>query len=414
MSRSWWWFSRFTAVALIIFTLFALYMLIGTLSPRNAVAPAVVSSTTNVSDNRAHAFLIVFVRGSGSTWLQALLNDIVIDGKRPFHALNEPELDVLHLLHTAPRHVHANATFVGAKSKVGQLDVSLMERIANGTFAGRVVFLHRLDAFAHTISVCRKKLSPLQNAVAFAREHLTAEGLPIDTKLFEVQARELDDQREQLRTLANRRDIGGFSSLHIGYEAFLADPRGSFRRLVAFLTAGTSTKVGDSALTQALNATNLPLKNTRTIDTKVVPNLVDIAAIAQQFAFMRPFVPAQVAAKVQAIREELKNETLLQKVEREQYYDARNRDEADKFFDACSNPPPGKKNRPMFHCRIMELLAASRDNQVSSAELATYFASMKLPSVAACIHFAAATHMVSRWNTSSNAWQLKEHLHIKY
>jgi hypothetical protein len=399
---------------MIVFTFFALYMLLQTLSPRYGAAADAHSTTSAVSDNRAHAFLIVFVRGSGSTWLQALLNDIEVDGKRPFHALNEPELDVLHLLDTAPRQVHASATFVGAKSKVGQLDVSLVERIANGTFGGRVVFLHRVDAFAHTVSVCRKKLSPLQNAVAFAREHLTAEGVPIDEKLFEVQARELDDQREQLRTLANRRDIGGFTSLHIGYEAFLSDPRRSFRRLVAFLTAGTATQIDDAALARALNATNLPLKNTRAIDTKVVPNLVDIAAIAQQFAFMRPFVPAQVAAQVQAVREELKNETLLHKVEREQFYDARNRDEADKFFDACSNPPAGKKNRPMFHCRIMELLAASRDNQVTSAELASYFASMKLPSVAACIHFAAATHMVSRWNTSSNAWQLKEHLHVRY
>lgn len=320
----------------------------------------------------------------------------------------------MHLLHSAPGKVHATATFVGAKSKVGQLDSELFERVANGTFRGRVVFLHRLDAFAHTISVCRKKQSPLQNAVAFAREHLTAEGLPIDEKLFEVQGRELDDQREQLRLLANRRDIGGFTSLHLGYEAFLQHPHSSLRRLLKFLTDETGFRVDDDMLSLALNATNLPLKNTRTIDTTVVPNLIDIAAIAQQFASMRPHIPAQLLAKVQTIREEEKNDTLLHKAERGQFYEARNKDEADKFFDACSNPPPGKKNKPMFHCRIMEILMASRDNQATSAELSTYFSSMRLPNVAACVHFAAATHMVSRWNTSSNAWQLKEHLHFKY
>lgn len=381
-----------------------------------SLSTATTSATESFDKHRhraSHAFLIVFVRGSGSTWLQALLNSIVVNGERPFHALNEPEVDVLHL-HSAPEKVHANATIIGAKSKVGQLDDEIFQRVANGTFRGRVVFLHRLDAFAHTISVCRKKQSPLQNAVAFAREHLTAEGLPIDEKLFEVQGRELDDQREQLRLLANKRDIGGFASLHLGYETFLQQPHRSLQRLLKFLTDDTGFRVDDDLLSQALNATNLPLKNTRTIDTTVVPNLVDIATIAQQFASMRPHIPAQLVAKVQTIREEEKNETLLHKVERGQFYDARNKDEADKFFEACSNPPPGKKNKPMFHCRIMEFLMASRDNQATSADLSQYFSSMRLPNVAACVHFAAATHMVSRWNTSSNSWQLKEHLHFKY
>lgn len=144
-----------------------------------------------------HSFVIVFVRGSGSTWIQALLNDLAepeTGAPSLFFALNEPPVETLRLLHSAPRLVHPNATFVGAKSKIGQLE-DVRELLANGSFRGRVVFLHRVDAFAHAISVCRKKLSPLQNAVAFAEQHLTRNGTEIDPKLFEVQARELEEQR---------------------------------------------------------------------------------------------------------------------------------------------------------------------------------------------------------------------------
>lgn len=374
-----------------------------------------------VSDQRpsavVHAFIIVFVRGSGSTWIQALLNDLVEPEAGAFFCANEPPVESLRLLHSAPRLVHANATFVGAKSKIGQLE-DVRELLANGSFRGRVVFLHRVDAFAHAVSVCRKKLSPLQNAVAFEEQHLTRNGTVIDAKLFEVQARELDEQRDQLRTLAAIRDIGAFPTLHMGYESFLQQPLDSFRRLVNFLTHGSGHSVSDAALMRALNSTRLPLKNTRAVDTSVVPNLLEVARVAQRFAYLRPWLDEQLVREIETAEQGEKNDTLAHKAERETFYDEKNREEADKFFESCLSPPvsqkKGKPARPQFHCRIIDFLTASRTKAASTAELASYFeqGGLKFPNVAACVHFAGSLASVARYNTSVTEWQLKDHLRL--
>jgi hypothetical protein len=400
----------------------ALLLAVGALVLLSAFAMLMSGVATSASapvsrrDTVPQSFLIVFVRGSGSTWLQALLNEIVVAGANPFLALNEPEHDVLWQLHVDPRSVSPNASFVGAKSKIGQLNGDMRLLIANGSFRGRVVFLHRLDAFAHVVGVCRKKLSPNQNAVAFDARSLTRNGTEIDEKLFEVQARELDEQRDQLRSLAAMRDIAGLETLHLGYESFMQKPLDSLRRLVSFLTRG-STPIADDALRRALDSTRLPLKNTRSVDATVVPNVVALARVASQFAFLRPWISPTLAALVENVESQEKAETIKHKADREAFYDARNVEERDEFFEACLSPPvpknPKKAPRPQLHCRVIDFLSGPQP-YASSRELGDYFerGGLRFPNVAACVHFAASLSMVTRFNVTAQRWDLKEHLRM--
>ena len=41
--------------------------------------------------------------------------------------------------------------FVGSKSKIQQLSAEQRQKIANGTYDGKVIFLHRTDTFKHRL-----------------------------------------------------------------------------------------------------------------------------------------------------------------------------------------------------------------------------------------------------------------------
>ena len=114
------------------------------------VNPAQTTSLT--AQSKPHAHMILFVRGSGSTLLAALLNALPDTS-----TLDEPDFETIDALAAACQ----RETLCGCKSKPSQLSDAQRQQLMNNTFPMRLVILHRFDAFKHVVGVARKKLSPL-------------------------------------------------------------------------------------------------------------------------------------------------------------------------------------------------------------------------------------------------------------
>jgi protein-arginine kinase activator protein McsA len=87
---------------------------------------------------------------SSSTWLSAVINALQ---PKLFRNFNEPLEDVINEIENGAKHFDSETnqqyTFVGSKNKIQQLSPELQERIANGQYKGKVIFLHRQDSFKH-------------------------------------------------------------------------------------------------------------------------------------------------------------------------------------------------------------------------------------------------------------------------
>lgn len=124
--------------------------------------------------------------------------------------------------------------------------------------------------------------------------------------------------------------------------------------------------------------------------------------------FILPSVPRDLLDRLANERLEEKNATLEHKKEREQMYDELNAKQAEKIFQTCSRPPQ-RKQRPLFHCQVKDFLIAS-GGEASPNEFKDYFGKMVTKNPSICLAFAMGLDMVSRYNSTTDMFQLKDHL----
>ena len=138
----------FRALVLVLAALFALWQWLFVFARAD-------SSDTDVQHAGANTVLlsVIFVRGSGSTLLQALING---GAPEDAHMLDEPSAARVAELERREDAEMSRFALFAHKSKIGQLSSAQREALASGTFNSRVVLLHRLDAFRHVIGVCRQ------------------------------------------------------------------------------------------------------------------------------------------------------------------------------------------------------------------------------------------------------------------
>jgi hypothetical protein len=153
-------------------------------------------------------------------------------------------------------------------------------------------------------------MSILANGVAFEKKDLTPRG-PIDEKLFRVVAEELQEQREQFRTLALARESNGHRTLHLKYEHFAANATDTLlRRVMTFIGHSDADVTRLLASVQTTNddgngnnnkntSTRIPLKNTNENLNASITNVYELARIAREFPYIAPSLDREVRFIIQ-------------------------------------------------------------------------------------------------------------------
>lgn len=254
---------------------------------------------------RPTRFLLMFVRGSGSTWVQALLNQQPHFFCGPETALT-PEFFEVPSSSPSPSSgyepspsssdststtsasttkrtltVPANA-FFGFKNKMDHLPEWAQQRILRReppevTF----IFMRRRDVVRHAIGLCRKnQLAPRQGfwathkagkGNAWSEKDVVGAG-PIDVEEFKKELGFVREEEAELAAFEAALTAAGIPSLAVWYEDFLEDHVAQLRRVYRWIVGSEEGFVVPSNDLEGA----VPVKNTPLDLASVVTNLDDL------------------------------------------------------------------------------------------------------------------------------------------
>jgi LPS sulfotransferase NodH len=167
---------------------------------------------------RPRRFLILFVRGSGSTWLMTLLNQQpnVFCGRET------------HLPETFFDPIAPDAPFSGYKNKLKHIPDWAARRIL-GERDVTMIFLYRRDIARHVIGLCRKnQLRPRRThkagkGNAWSPDHIVESG-PVAIEAFQEELHYVREEADRLAAFQQQVRDAGIPTLTLYYEDMLGDP----------------------------------------------------------------------------------------------------------------------------------------------------------------------------------------------
>lgn len=230
-------------------------------------------------------FLLMFVRGSGSTWVQALLNQQPHFFCGPETTLT-PEFFEVASSSSSSTLIPPN-TFFGYKNKMNHLPDWAQQRIlktATTQEGGEVtfIFMRRRDVVRHAVGLCRKnQLAPRQGfwtqhkagkGNAWSEEHVVGAGA-IDVDEFKREVGFVRDEEAALSAFQAQLTAAGIPSLEVWYEDFLADHVEQLRRVYQWIVGTDAGFVVPSNIEGAV-----PVKNTPLDLAQVVTNFDELKA----------------------------------------------------------------------------------------------------------------------------------------
>ena len=213
--------------------------------------------------NPPKTFIILFVRGGGSTYLAELINQIdrfvcLREPKLTIDYFSESNLEALLALQEKndrkfskrrPQRVE-DCAWVGAKVKLyDQLSEPLQTALMKSQTP--VVFLHRTDLLRHAVGLCRKQLAP-RSVTWSIDEKLPPCEIPLDLfidKLDWVQRRGLELYEFRSKLIKNRIQV--HTTI---YESLCASPCDEIYKLGKF--------VGEELRDVGIQDELLPVKHT--------------------------------------------------------------------------------------------------------------------------------------------------------
>jgi LPS sulfotransferase NodH len=254
-----------------------------------SVSPSSATATTFNPMNRPTRFLLMFVRGSGSTWVQALLNQQPHFFCGPETSLTPEFFDISTSASTSTSAVPAN-TFFGYKNKMDHLPSWAQQRMLAAAADGEggsdkvtFVFMRRRDVVRHAVGLCRKnQLAPRQGfwtqhkagkGNAWSEEHVVGAGA-IDVDEFKREVGFVREEEAALSAFQAQLTAAGIPSLEVWYEDFLADHVEQLRRVYRWIV-GT-----DEGFVVPVNNIEgaVPVKNTPLDLAQVVTNFDELKA----------------------------------------------------------------------------------------------------------------------------------------
>ena len=234
--------------------------------------------------NKPTRFLILFVRGSGSTWLASLLNQQLYFNCGSETMLNEeffatPSFDIQNL-------------YRGYKNKIKHIPDWAEKKIIEENNV-TMIFMFRRDTVRHAIGICRKKKlpprprnkpgNPLYKAGmgnAFSPDQIVPSG-SISLNEFKQELDFIKEERQKVGLFHEKFIGAGIPILDIYYEDLLQDPTQVVRDVYEWITGTT-----EGFAIPVLNAPDMPVKNTSK-DLTEVTNLEEV----KQFVLAQTDLP---------------------------------------------------------------------------------------------------------------------------
>ena len=106
-----------------------------------------------------------------------------------------------------------------------------------------------------------------------------------------------------LSEISAHRAVLGAETLHIEYEQLRAAPLDTLRTVFDFI-GGDASMVDESIFEKA----KMPLKNTPSNLNNAVENLLEIAAVARKYAYLRPYIPKELVEKLDHEKQQVSEE----------------------------------------------------------------------------------------------------------
>jgi hypothetical protein len=182
-------------------------------------------------------FLLLFVRGSGSTWVQALLNQQPHFFCGPETTLTPEFFEIESSSSASP--IPPN-TFFGYKDKMIHLPDWAQQRILSSPGQVTFIFMRRRDVVRHAVGLCRKnQLAPRQGfwtthkagkGNAWSENDVVGAG-PIDVEEFTREVGFVREEEAALSAFQAQLTSAGVPTLDVWYEDFLADHVEQLRRV---------------------------------------------------------------------------------------------------------------------------------------------------------------------------------------
>jgi hypothetical protein len=218
-------------------------------------------------------FLLMFVRGSGSTWVQALLN------QQPYFCCG-PETTLSPDFFDSLTQVIPPKVFFGYKNKMDHIPEWAQQRILSKPGEVTFVFMRRRDVVRHAVGLCRKnQLGPRQGfwtnhkagkGNAWSENDVVGAG-PIDIEEFKREVGFVREEEAALSAFEKQLTAAGIPTLPVWYEDFLADHVEQLQRVYTWIVG---TDEGFILPTNIEGA--VPVKNTPLDLAQVVTNLDEL------------------------------------------------------------------------------------------------------------------------------------------
>ncbi len=227
--------------------------------------------------NKPTRFLILFVRGSGSTWLASLLNQ-----QPQFNCGLEKMLEEEFF---APPSPELQNFYRGYKKKMKHIPEWAEKKIIEEKNV-TMIFLYRKDTVRHVIGICRKnKLAPRRRhkagkGNAFSSSDIVPSG-SICLDEFREELEYIKEERQQLDVFHQKLTRAGIPILDIYYEELLENPTQVVSDVYQWIT-GTR----EVFRIPTINAPDMPVKNTSK-DLSEVTNLEEV----KQFVLAQTDLP---------------------------------------------------------------------------------------------------------------------------